>query len=351
MAARAARRRPFDAADDGRDAAADAVLPRPRGPAGAADGNLAEVLPDARHRRGRQRRPSPHLLRDARQLLVRPVLQGRGDRVREGVHPASASARLGPDLGDRPRRRPRLRSSGRTRSRSRSGRPSGCRRSASSPSRARRTSGRSAAPGRAGPDSEIYWDWGAEYGCGDPTCAPACPRCDRFLEFWNLVFMEYEQHPDGTLTPLPKQNIDTGMGLERPGGDRPGRPEPLRLRDRRLSGDHGLGRRRERRQVRRLARGDEGAPRPRRPRPRDDVPRRRRRDAVERGPRLRPAPDHPPSRPAGAHDRARRPLADQRRRRRPDGRLVPGAAREPRADPGGAPRRGGALHRDARARA
>src|ERR1044072_1964224 len=72
-----------------------------------------------------------------------------------------------------------------------------------------------AGPGPCGPDSEIYWDWGVEHGCGDPTCAPACPRCDRFLEFWNLVFMEYEQHPDGTLTPLPKQNIDTGMGLER----------------------------------------------------------------------------------------------------------------------------------------
>ena len=70
-------------------------------------------------------------------------------------------------------------------------------------------------PGPCGPDSEIYWDWGAEHGCGEPDCAPACPRCDRFLEFWNLVFMEYEQHPDGTLTPLPKQNIDTGLGLER----------------------------------------------------------------------------------------------------------------------------------------
>jgi alanyl-tRNA synthetase len=70
-------------------------------------------------------------------------------------------------------------------------------------------------PGPCGPDSEIYWDWGAEYGCGDPTCAPACPRCDRFLEFWNLVFMQFEQHPDGTLTPLPKENIDTGLGLER----------------------------------------------------------------------------------------------------------------------------------------
>src|SRR6187401_1165886 len=70
-------------------------------------------------------------------------------------------------------------------------------------------------PGPCGPDSEIYWDWGPEHGCGDPTCAPACPRCDRFLEFWNLVFMEYEQHEDGTLTPLPQQNIDTGMGPER----------------------------------------------------------------------------------------------------------------------------------------
>ena len=70
-------------------------------------------------------------------------------------------------------------------------------------------------PGPCGPDSEIYFDWGEEYGCGDPGCAPACPRCDRFLEFWNLVFMEYELKPDGTLTPLPQQNVDTGMGLER----------------------------------------------------------------------------------------------------------------------------------------
>ena len=70
-------------------------------------------------------------------------------------------------------------------------------------------------PGPCGPDSEIYFDWGEEYGCGDTDCAPACPRCDRFLEFWNLVFMEYELHPDGTLAPLPKQNVDTGMGVER----------------------------------------------------------------------------------------------------------------------------------------
>ena len=70
-------------------------------------------------------------------------------------------------------------------------------------------------PGPCGPDSEIYWDWGVEHGCGEPDCAPACPRCDRFLEFWNLVFMEYELRTDGTVTPLPTQNIDTGLGLER----------------------------------------------------------------------------------------------------------------------------------------
>jgi alanyl-tRNA synthetase len=70
-------------------------------------------------------------------------------------------------------------------------------------------------PGPCGPDSEIYYDWGEETGCGAPDCKPGCTRCERFLEFWNLVFMSYELHPDGTLTPLPEQNIDTGLGLER----------------------------------------------------------------------------------------------------------------------------------------
>jgi alanyl-tRNA synthetase len=69
-------------------------------------------------------------------------------------------------------------------------------------------------PGPCGPDSEIFFDWGEGVGCGRAECAPGC-TCERFLEFWNLVFMEYELHADGTLTPLPKQNIDTGMGLER----------------------------------------------------------------------------------------------------------------------------------------
>jgi alanyl-tRNA synthetase len=70
-------------------------------------------------------------------------------------------------------------------------------------------------PGPCGPDTEMYYDWGEEHGCGQPDCRPSCTRCERFLEFWNLVFMEFELHVDGKLTPLPKQNVDTGMGVER----------------------------------------------------------------------------------------------------------------------------------------
>jgi len=70
-------------------------------------------------------------------------------------------------------------------------------------------------PGPCGPDSELYWDWGEETGCGNDDCLPGCTRCERFLEFGNLVFMSYELHADGTLTELPSKNIDTGWGLER----------------------------------------------------------------------------------------------------------------------------------------
>lgn len=68
--------------------------------------------------------------------------------------------------------------------------------------------------GPCGPCSELYYDQGPEVGCGSADCAPGCD-CDRFLEYWNLVFMQYDRDEAGTLTPLPKQNIDTGMGLER----------------------------------------------------------------------------------------------------------------------------------------
>ncbi len=70
------------------------------------------------------------------------------------------------------------------------------------------------ASGPCGPDSEIYYDRGIEYGCGRPDCKPGCD-CERFLEIWNLVFMQFYQDLDGRRTPLPKKNIDTGLGLER----------------------------------------------------------------------------------------------------------------------------------------
>jgi alanyl-tRNA synthetase len=68
--------------------------------------------------------------------------------------------------------------------------------------------------GPCGPCSEIIIDQGAEIGCGRPDCAVGCD-CDRYLELWNLVFMQYNRDDSGTLTPLPRPSIDTGMGLER----------------------------------------------------------------------------------------------------------------------------------------
>lgn len=69
-------------------------------------------------------------------------------------------------------------------------------------------------PGPCGPCSEIYIDLGPERGCGRPTCGVGCD-CDRYLEIWNLVFTQFDRDLEGNYTPLPKKNIDTGMGLER----------------------------------------------------------------------------------------------------------------------------------------
>ncbi len=68
--------------------------------------------------------------------------------------------------------------------------------------------------GPCGPCSEIYFDQGEEVGCGEPDCAPGCD-CDRFLEFWNLVFTQFDRQEDGSMPELPHRNLDTGMGLER----------------------------------------------------------------------------------------------------------------------------------------
>jgi alanyl-tRNA synthetase len=68
--------------------------------------------------------------------------------------------------------------------------------------------------GPCGPCSEIHYDLGEEFGCGRAECKPNCD-CGRFSEIWNLVFTQYNQDQSGGRTPLPKPNIDTGMGLER----------------------------------------------------------------------------------------------------------------------------------------
>ena len=68
--------------------------------------------------------------------------------------------------------------------------------------------------GPCGPCSEIYFDRGPEFGCGSPDCKPGCD-CDRFMEFWNLVFTQFDNDGNNNYTRLAKPNIDTGMGLER----------------------------------------------------------------------------------------------------------------------------------------
>jgi alanyl-tRNA synthetase len=71
--------------------------------------------------------------------------------------------------------------------------------------------------GPCGPTSEVHYDWGEAFcTCGRPDCSVALDNgCERWLEVWNLVFMQFNQQPDGTRVPLPKTGVDTGMGLER----------------------------------------------------------------------------------------------------------------------------------------
>jgi alanyl-tRNA synthetase len=68
--------------------------------------------------------------------------------------------------------------------------------------------------GPCGPCTEIFWDNGPATGCGSPDCAVGCD-CDRYMEIWNNVFMQFNRDAQGVMTPLPKPSVDTGMGLER----------------------------------------------------------------------------------------------------------------------------------------
>jgi alanyl-tRNA synthetase len=72
---------------------------------------------------------------------------------------------------------------------------------------------KAAETGPCGQCSEIFYDRGEQHACGDPSCGPG--HCDRYLEIYNLVFMEYDLKPGNVLDRLPAQNVDTGMGVER----------------------------------------------------------------------------------------------------------------------------------------
>ncbi len=72
----------------------------------------------------------------------------------------------------------------------------------------------SAEVGPCGPDTEIFFDRGEDFGCRRKDCQPGCD-CSRWVELWNLVFMQFNRDEEGKLSPLPSKNIDTGMGLER----------------------------------------------------------------------------------------------------------------------------------------
>jgi alanyl-tRNA synthetase len=157
--------------------------------------------------------------------------------------------------------------------------------------------------GPCGPCSELYYDQGEEVGCGLDSCAPGCD-CDRFLEYWNLVFMQYDRAEDGTLTPLPKQNIDTGMGLERVATILQGVHSNFETDE--LRCDHGARRGADRRRIRLLREDRHVASDPHRPCAGGHLPDRRRRVALQRRPRLRAAP------PAAPRDPPRAPARPDR---------------------------------------
>ena len=203
--------------------------------------------------------------------------------------------------------------------------------------------------GPCGYISEIFWDLGPEYG---PEGGPAVSE-DRYVEFWNLVFMQFDQRADGTRVPLPKPSVDTGAGLERwlaiAAGRRHGvghRRVPPADRDRRA---------RHRRALRHVPghRAGRLAADPRRARSHDDLPRRRRRRAVERGARLRAAAHHPARGAARVPARRRRSRHAGARRchRRGHGRRLPRHREAARPDPQRRRPRGRAVPPDARSAA
>ncbi len=134
--------------------------------------------------------------------------------------------------------------------------------------------------GPCGPCSEIIYDLGPEVGCKTPTCTVGCD-CDRFLEIWNLVFMQYERFRDGTMKPLPNPSVDTGMGLERIASVLQGKDR--QLRERPFCADPESPRRYLRLRVRRKRRDRYGLPGDRGSRARGHLHHQRRGASLKRG--------------------------------------------------------------------
>ena len=210
----ARERRPDPAVHGRRHGAVHPVPDRRRAGAVPARHERAEVHPHERHRRGRQDPPPRHVLPDERQLLVRRLLQGRRIAYAWELLTSSESATAASASTRRTSGSPSTR---KTTRRARSGRASPGSRTTASSASARTNYWSTGQPGPAGPCSEIFFDRGPAYGIdGGPATDD-----DRYVEIWNLVFMQYliqdvrSKIDFEIVGELPKKNIDTGMGMER----------------------------------------------------------------------------------------------------------------------------------------
>ena len=228
------RARPLGAVHGRGHAAAEAVLPGRRAAAAPARHDLPEDVPHRRHRDHRHDHAPSDVLRDARQLLVRRLLQARGGRGSPGSSRPRASASRPTTSGSPCSAATTSSASAPTRRRSRPGSRSASRASGSSSARARRTSGRSAPTGPCGPCSELYLDRGVELG--KPDDLPGGDN-ERFLEYWNLVFMQFDQNPANALDAAAGQEHRHRPRPQPDGRDPPGqgdgvRDRPVRAADR-----------------------------------------------------------------------------------------------------------------------
>ena len=225
--ARAGDLRSLGAPDHGGHASAQALLRRPGGAAAPSPDELSEVLPHDRHRERRQHVAAPHLLRDARQLLDRGLLQAGRRRVRARAVDGGLRLPPGGHLDHRSSRATRSSASAPTRRPSRRGAPSASPTTGSSRCPRSENFWQSGPTGPCGPCSELYLDRGLEFG--SPDDLPGGEN-ERFLEYWNLVFMQYDQDPINTLDAAAQPEHRHGPGPEPDGADPAGRADDLRDR-------------------------------------------------------------------------------------------------------------------------